>query len=219
MDDRSGLLRVTSGRGLVHGLLWVPAWVATAWMSNGCSWESLSGLNRIASIRLNWWESTSKSSGRSVVTMGTVGVTGNDPSRGSKSWRSALVRWGWLESWIGMRRVRWWSLVESGVQIWIRLSRIRWRRSVIPCVRRVWRRCIIRHVPAYRGPSGLLRGRGRNQRYRLGRGRGLMTRRIAQLGNVRAGVTSVRSRLGNATRGHLSRFAHLDQVGRAQQQT
>lgn len=147
------------------------------------------------------------------MTMGTVSVTGNDSTWGSESWRSTLVGRGWLESWIAA--VRWRRLVEARVQIRVGLGRVRRRWSMVSGVRRIWRRCIVRDVPSYRRP--LLRGRGRNRRNRLG-WRRLVTRRIAQLCNVRTGVTSVRSRLGNATT-DLTSFAHLDQVGRAQKQT
>lgn len=216
MDDRSGLLLETSCRGLVYGLLRVSAGVTTARVSYWGSRESLDGLNRIAGVWLNRWESPAETSRRNVVTMGTVSVTGNDSTRCSESWRSALVGRSWLESWI-TASVRWRRLVEAGVQIRISLSRIRRRWSMVSGARRIWRRCIVRDVPSDRRPSGLLRGRGRNRRDRLG-WRRLVTRRIAQLCNVRTGVTPVRSRLGNAT-ADLTSFAHLDQVGRAQQQT
>lgn len=62
MDDRSGLLEA-AGRRLVHGLLRVSTGVAAAWVRYWSSRESLGGLNRIAGVRLNWWESSAETSG------------------------------------------------------------------------------------------------------------------------------------------------------------
>lgn len=77
MDDRSRLLETTGWR-LVHGLLRVSAGVAAARVRHWSSRESLGGLNRIAGVRLNWRESSAETSGRNIVTMRTVSVTGND---------------------------------------------------------------------------------------------------------------------------------------------
>lgn len=77
MNDCSRLLETTGWR-LVHGLLRVSAGVATTRVRHWSPRESLGGLNRIASVRLNWRESSAETSGRNIVTMRTVSITGND---------------------------------------------------------------------------------------------------------------------------------------------
>lgn len=62
VDDRSRLLEAACRR-LVHGLLRISAGVASTGVRYWSSRESLDGLHRIAGVRLNWWESSAKTSG------------------------------------------------------------------------------------------------------------------------------------------------------------